>query len=104
MAQQPNICKTLHESMFDITKNLLTEAQYSMLNRILVLICNIDIGRKIVSSQYDNSGPVTCLQEGHREMWAVKAADAAVPQRESRGICALAIQRTFPTQEKMVLA
>ena len=39
-----------------------------------------------------------------RETPAVKAAEAATPQRESRGICALITQRTFLTQEEMVLA
>ena len=35
---------------------------------------------------------------------AAKAAEVATPQRELRDICALATQRTFLTQEEMVLA
>ena len=35
---------------------------------------------------------------------ATKAAEAAVPKREPRDIYALATQRTFLTQEEMVLA
>ena len=39
-----------------------------------------------------------------RETPATKAEEAAAPQREPRIICALATQRTFLTQEEMVLA
>ena len=39
-----------------------------------------------------------------RETPAAKAAEAATPQREPGDICALAIPRTFLTQEEMVLA
>ena len=39
-----------------------------------------------------------------RETPAVKAAEAATPWREPRDVCALATQRTFLTQEEMVLA
>ena len=39
-----------------------------------------------------------------RETPAAKAAEAATPQRQPRDICALATQRTFLTQEEMVLA
>ena len=54
----------LNKSMFDTIpiKHLLNETQYSMLHRILVLICSIDIGGKIVSSWCKNSGPVIHLQ------------------------------------------
>ena len=39
-----------------------------------------------------------------RETPAAKAAEAAIPQIEPTDICALATQRTFLTQEEMVLA
>ena len=39
-----------------------------------------------------------------RETPAAKAVEAVTPQREPRDICALATQRTFLTQEEMVLA
>ena len=39
-----------------------------------------------------------------QETPAAKDAEAATPQREPRDICALATQRTFLTQEEMVLA
>ena len=39
-----------------------------------------------------------------RETPAAKAAEAATPWREPGDICALATQRTFLTQEEMVLA
>ena len=39
-----------------------------------------------------------------REALAAMAAEAATPQTEPREICALATQRTFLTQEEMVLA
>ena len=39
-----------------------------------------------------------------RETPVAKAAEAAIPQREPGDICALATQRTFLTQEEMVLA
>ena len=39
-----------------------------------------------------------------RETPAAKAAEAATPWRQPRDICALATQRTFLTQEEMVLA
>ena len=39
-----------------------------------------------------------------REAPPVKAAEATTPWRESRDICALATQRTFLTQEEMLLA
>ena len=39
-----------------------------------------------------------------RETPAAKAAEAATPQREPRDMWALAAQRTFHTQEEMVLA
>ena len=39
-----------------------------------------------------------------RETPATKAVEVAAPQREPRDICALATQRTFLTQEEMVLA
>ena len=39
-----------------------------------------------------------------RQTPAAKAAEAATPWRETRDICALATQRTFLTQEEMVLA
>ena len=39
-----------------------------------------------------------------RETPAAKAAEAATPWREPGDICALGTQRTFRTQEEMVLA
>ena len=39
-----------------------------------------------------------------RETPAAKANEAAAPKREPRDISALATQRTFLTQEEMVLA
>ena len=39
-----------------------------------------------------------------RETPAAEAADAATPQRKAGDICASAMQRTFLTQEGMVLA
>ena len=39
-----------------------------------------------------------------RETPALKAVQAATPWREPGNICALAAQRTFLTQEEMVLA
>ena len=75
-----------------------------MLYRVLVPICSSNVAGEIVSRWCRNSGPVTCLQDGHQGMPAAKAAEAATPQREPRDICALATQRTFLTQEEMVLA
>ena len=68
-----------------------------MLYGILVLIHSNNVGREIVPSWCKNSGPVTCLQDGHQETPATKAAEAAIPKREPRDICALATQRTFLT-------
>ena len=39
-----------------------------------------------------------------REISVTKAAETATPLRDPRDICALATQRTFLTQEEMVLA
>ena len=65
MAQQPNICKT--EYVWHLPgKDLLTEAQHSMLYRVLVPICSSNVGGEIVPSWCRNYDPVTCLQDGHQ--------------------------------------
>ena len=51
-----------------------------MLHRVLMLICSSNVGREIVPSWCRNSGLVTCLQDGHQETPAAKAAEAATPQ------------------------
>ena len=84
--------------------HLLTEAQHSMLYRVLVQLCSGNVGGKIVSSWCRNSGPVTCPQDGHQKTPATKAAEAAAPWWEPGDICALAAQGSFLTQEEMVLA
>ena len=79
------------------------EAQHSMWYRVLVPIHSSNIGIAIVPSWCRNSGPVTHLQDGHQGNTSC-GTEAATPQREPRDICALATQRTFLTQEEMVLA
>ena len=75
-----------------------------MLHGVLVPIHSSNVGREIVSSRCRNSDPITCLQDGHQETPATKAAEGATPWREPRDICALATLSTFRTQEEMVLA
>ena len=46
-------------------EHLLTATQHSTLYRILVPFCSSNVAGKIVSSWHRNSGPVTCLLDGH---------------------------------------
>ena len=76
-----------------------------MLYRILVLIFSSDVGGKMVSSWCRNSCPVTpACRMDTRETPVAKDEKTAAPKREPTDICALATQRTFFTQEEMLLA
>ena len=59
---------------------------------------------KIVSSWCRHSGPVTCLQDGHQETPATKATEVKTFHTAPRDMCALAIHKTFLTQEEIILA
>ena len=76
-----------------------------MLHRVLVPIHSSNVGREIVPSWCRNLGPVTCLQNGHPgKHHLLRLQKQQPPLKEPRDICALATQRTFLTQEEMVLA
>ena len=62
-----HICKTLQKTVFNPYQQIpySLKTHNSMLLRILVPICGSNICLKIVPSWSRNSGPGTCLQDGH---------------------------------------
>ena len=96
MAQQLNNYKTLYKTMFDTyQESTFSQAQHSTLHRILMLICSRDMG-EILSSWCRDSGPVTHLHyihQNHQLPWL------QILQHSGENP-----QRTFLTQEEMVLA
>ena len=76
-------------------KQILTEAKYSMLHRILVLICSRGIGRKIASRWCRNSGPVIYLKDGHQGNTSCQGCRCCSTQKSTW---------SFLTQEEMVIA
>ena len=66
-----------------------------MLHRVLVPIHSSNIGREIVPSWCRNSGPDTCLQDGHQGNTRCEAAEAATTQRELGDMC-LSNTKHFP--------
>ena len=83
---------------------LLTNAQASMLHRILTLICSSDICWKIVSSWVKTLPKSPTCRMDTWETAASKDADAAAPWRVSGDICALAILKKFFNHEEIILA
>ena len=71
--------------------------------RVMVPIHSSNVQQKIMSSQCTTLAKSPACRMDIRETPATKAAEAAAPQREPTDICALASQRTFLTQEEMVL-
>ena len=68
-----------------LIKYQLTEAQYRMLHRILVLICSSDIGGKIVSSWCRKYGIVTHIQDGHQGNTSCQGYRCwSIPERSQR--------------------
>ena len=98
MAWQSNIHKTLYKSkVWHLPiKHLLTKAKYSMLHRILVLIC---------SSRWQNSvKPVIHLQDGHLGKSSCQGFRCcSTPERTQIHMCFSNIEN-FSTLEEMVLA
>ena len=101
-----HIYKALNKSVCQIFQHV----AYSLRTKtaiwidILVLIYGIVIYAEKVSGWRVNYGPVTSLQMDTLETPATKAADATAIQRMPADINALAILKTFLTQEEMTLA
>ena len=95
----PTYARLIISQCFTLTqRGTTTEAQHGMLPGVLVLIHSSNVGREIETLVQSPACRMVT-----RETPAAKAAEAASPQREARDICALAIPRTFLTQEEMVL-
>ena len=69
-----------------------------------MLIHSSNVRGKIVASWCRNSSPSPACRMDTRETPAAKAVEAAAPWREPGDTCTVATERTFLTQEEMVLA